>query len=81
MYRIAAAGGGFHMSAKSFTVDQLYRIAAAASRHGARITITEANHLTTDQLYQVAAAGKMRSGVRIEESLRTWERPEGARRG
>ena len=55
---IAAAGGGLTIDAKTRTMNELVRIAAAASNHGSRINILNANSKTTDELVSIAAAGK-----------------------
>ena len=56
--RIAAAGGGFSLNAKSVTTNDIARIAAAASKTGARITITSAGSMPVNDLARIAAAGK-----------------------
>jgi hypothetical protein len=58
LMRIAAAGGGFRISAVR-GVNDLLKIAAAAShsQHGARIIVTGADILSTEDLIQIATAG------------------------
>lgn len=58
LVRIAAAGGGFTLSAGHKTTDDLVRIAAAASSKGSRLTFTGLKHKTTDDLVRISAAGK-----------------------
>ena len=50
LVRIAAAGGGFTLTATNRTTNDLIRIAAAASDKGSRITFTGLEHRTTDDL-------------------------------
>ncbi len=57
LVRIAAAGAGFTIDAKSLNADQMVRVAAAASAKSAQISIRDAAHLTTDQAVRIAAAG------------------------
>lgn len=56
LVRIAAAGGGFILTATHKTTDDLVRIAAAASGKGSRITFTGLTHKTTDDLVRISAA-------------------------
>ncbi|NHZ85594.1 MAG: hypothetical protein GWP19_06910 [Planctomycetia bacterium] len=58
LVRIAAAGGGFTLTATHKTTDDLVRIAAAASGKGSRITFAGLTHKTTDDLVRISAAGK-----------------------
>ncbi len=58
LVRIAAAGGGFHVKAGTKPVNDLVTIAAAASRNGARIVVSNSAHLPTDDLARIGAAGK-----------------------
>lgn len=58
LVRIAAAGGGFTLTATHRTTDDLVRIAAAASGKGSRITFTGLTHRTTDDLVRIGAASK-----------------------
>jgi DNA replication protein len=58
LVRIAYAGGGFTIDAKNYTTNELVRISAAASKHGSRIHILNANRNTTDELVRIAAASK-----------------------
>ena len=55
---IAAAGGGFIVSASHKATDDLVRIAAAAKMSGAKVTLTGLSHKTTDDLVRIGAAGK-----------------------
>lgn len=55
---IANAGGGFTLNAAEFTRDQLAMIAAAASKHGARIHIENCQEFSTNDLALIANAGK-----------------------
>ena len=56
--RIAEQGGGFTISAKLYTVNDLSTIAAAASRGGARIHVTDAKKMAVNDLTKIATAGK-----------------------
>lgn len=58
LVRIAAAGGGFRLSAGPRTTDDLVRIAAAASSKGARISFTGLGARATEDLVRIAAAGR-----------------------
>jgi DNA replication protein len=58
LVQIAAAGGGFHLDAKTRTTLELVQIAAAASQKGARLAFAGLNMRTTAELVQIAAAGK-----------------------
>ena len=58
LIRIAAAGGGMKIDAKTKSTDNLIRIAAAASGKSARIEIANADNKTTDDLIRISAAGK-----------------------
>lgn len=58
LVRIAAAGGGFTLTATHRTTDDLVRIAAAASGIGSRIIFSGLTHRTTDDLVRIAAASK-----------------------
>lgn len=58
LVRIAAAGGGFILTASHKTTDDLVRIAAAAKMSGATVTLTGLDHKTTDDLVRIGAAGK-----------------------
>lgn len=55
LVRIAAAGGGFTLTATHKTTDDLVRIAAAASGKGSRITFAGLTHKTTDDLVRISA--------------------------
>jgi hypothetical protein len=55
--RIAAAGGGFRISAMRGAND-LVRIAVATSSHHARIVIYGTEGMTTEDLIRVGSAGK-----------------------
>ncbi len=55
---IAAAGGGLTLDGGALHVANRVQIVAAASRDGARITITNAKTKSTDDLVKIAAAGK-----------------------
>ena len=57
LVRIAAAGGGFHISVAR-GVNDLMRIAAAAAQHKATIIIKEAVSLGVNDLVRIGAAGK-----------------------
>lgn len=57
LIRIANAGGGMTLSAKSFVVDDLIRIASASSGKRARLKIVDANFIRTDDLIRIANAG------------------------
>ncbi len=58
LIKIAEQGGGFTISAKLYTVNDLSTIASAASRGGARIHITNANKMVVNDLTKIAVAGK-----------------------
>jgi len=55
--KLSKAGGGFSVSASTYTVDDLRRIARAASEGNARITVTNIN-LTIEDLIRIGRAGK-----------------------
>jgi hypothetical protein len=65
LVRIAAAGGGFRLSAAVRSTDDLVRIAAAASSSGARVSFAGLNVRPTDDLVRIGAAGK--GSVSFEE--------------
>ena len=56
LVRIAAAGGGFTISASRGT-DDLVRIAGAAAGKSARVRITNAAALGAENLVRIASAG------------------------
>ena len=56
--RLAVAGGGFTLDAQRFQVDELVRIAVAASSKGSRISIQNAQNIPIDSLVRIAVAGK-----------------------
>ncbi|NJC02695.1 hypothetical protein GGR63_002642 [Xanthomonas sp. 3272] len=58
LIRVAAAGGGFTLTATHRTTNDLIRIAAAASGKGSRLTFTGLTHRTTDDLIRISAASK-----------------------
>lgn len=58
LVQLAAAGGGFTISAQGRPVSDLVTIAAAASNKGARLTITGVAGRMVAELVQIAAAGK-----------------------
>ena len=58
LIRIAAAGGGFTLTATHRSTEDLIRIAAAASGKGARITFTGLTHRSTEDLIRISAASK-----------------------
>lgn len=58
LVRIAAAGGGFTLTASNRTTNDLVRIAAAASGKGSRIAFTGLSTRTTDDLVRIGAASK-----------------------
>ena len=59
LVKIAAAGGGFRISAAR-PVNDLVRIAAAAANGGAKIIIAKAAAVQTMDLVRIASAGKGR---------------------
>lgn len=58
LWRIVAAGGGLDFDASRYTTDQLWRLAAAASTSGAKITFRKMGTRSTDDLWRLAAAGR-----------------------
>lgn len=58
LIRIAAAGGGFTLTATLRPTDDLIRVAAAASNSGARVVFTGLKLRPTADLIRIAAAGK-----------------------
>jgi hypothetical protein len=56
--QLVAAGGGIRVNARGKTLDQLVRIAAAASHRQAKIVIKNTSFFTCDQLVSIASAGK-----------------------
>jgi hypothetical protein len=57
LIHIAAAGGGFRIDARHWTVQNLIRIAAAASGQGPRVIISGVGNLTVENLIHIGAAG------------------------
>jgi hypothetical protein len=55
--RLASAGGGFTLDAQRFQVNDLVRIASAASSKGARVTIQNAQNIPLTDLIRIAVAG------------------------
>jgi len=58
LVQLAAAGGGFTVSAAELAVSSLVHIAAAASGTKARIRIVDSECLTFSDMVNIAAAGK-----------------------
>lgn len=58
LIRIAAAGGGFTLTASLKPTDDLIRIAAAASNKGSCVKFVGLSLRPTDDLIRIAAAGK-----------------------
>ena len=58
LVKIAAAGGGFTLTAEHRKTEDLVRIAAAASHIGAQITFTGLTHRPTEDLIRIGAAGQ-----------------------
>ena len=58
LVRIASAGGGFRLEAKTRMTDDLVRIASAASMGGGTIFLSGMNIRMTDDLVRIASAGK-----------------------
>jgi hypothetical protein len=56
--RVAVAGGGFTLDAQRFQVNDLVRIAVAASSKGARVAIQNAQVISINDLVRIAVAGK-----------------------
>jgi hypothetical protein len=54
---LAAAGAGFEIDAKDFTVDDMRAIAASGSARSAQLKIQNANILDTGSLRAIAASG------------------------
>ena len=65
LVKIAAAGGGFRLSAGLRSTDDLVRIAAAGASKGARLVFTGLGLRSTDEIVRIAAAGK--GAVTFEE--------------
>ena len=57
LVKLSRAGGGFSVSASTYSVDDLLRIAGAASQGNARITVTNIN-LTIEDLIRIGRVGK-----------------------
>ena len=55
---IASVGGGFEIERGFLTVDDLWRIAAAAGSSGARITFAVGPFVTVDDMVRIASPGK-----------------------
>jgi DNA replication protein len=58
LIRIAAAGGGMRIQAGAFSLEDLIRIATAASKNGARIVVVGGAHLPTEALVRIGSAGR-----------------------
>lgn len=58
LVQLAAAGGGFTISAQGRPASDLVTIAAAASNKGARLVIVGVGSRVLSELVQIAAAGK-----------------------
>lgn len=58
LIKIAAAGGGFHLDAKTRLIDELVQIAAAAKSGGATVIYSGTALFSTPDLIQIGAAGK-----------------------
>ena len=56
--RIANAGGGLHLSAASYTTEDLICIAHASSKKKARLHLSSCKSKTTEDLLRIANAGK-----------------------
>ena len=56
--RIAAAGGGFRLDASAKHINDLVRIAAAASKYGAQIILTGLQMRPIEDLIRISAAGQ-----------------------
>lgn len=56
--KIAASGGGLVIDGSGYTVDSLAKIAAAASKSGAKVVITNTSGFTVDSLVKIGTAGK-----------------------
>jgi hypothetical protein len=56
--RLALVGGGFEIDAQRVQVDDLVRIALAASSKGARLRIKNSQHIPINDLIRIALAGK-----------------------
>lgn len=56
--QIAAAGGGFYLSAHDYSVPDLTMIASAASGKRAPVTVEDCDRLSAAELTQIGAAGK-----------------------
>ncbi|GBE05982.1 hypothetical protein BMS3Abin10_01623 [bacterium BMS3Abin10] len=57
LVKIASAGGGFSIDATKRPIEDIIRIASAASSRKSRITVLNVNMKTTDELVQIASAG------------------------
>lgn len=57
LVRIVSAGGGLTIDGQNMMTNSLVRIASAASRSGAKITITNVGGFMTDSLVRIASAG------------------------
>lgn len=58
LIRVAAAGGGFRLSASSRTTEDLIRIAAAGSTKRSPLIFTGLGNRTTEELIRIGAAGQ-----------------------
>ena len=58
LVRLANAGGGFSLQVENFQPDELVRIATAAAKGSARVTMGGMARLDMDQLLCVARAGR-----------------------
>lgn len=58
LVRIAESGAGFRLNAHTRPINDLVRIAYAASASGAQITFYGLNSRTTDELVRIGNAGK-----------------------
>lgn len=58
LIRVAAAGGGFAVSAARLGVNDIVRVAAAASGTKARLYVTGCGAVATNDLVRIGAAGK-----------------------
>ncbi len=58
LVRIAAAGGGFDIIADEYGIDELARIASAASKHKSRLRILQCGRLGVKELTRLGSAGK-----------------------
>ena len=58
LIQIATAGGGFEIAGARFSALEIMRVATAASKSGARITIRNTPRFSLDELLRIPTTGQ-----------------------